>query len=84
MIIFIRLSLLVSVCKNVNKKREDGRFLFTFLHKETKQLSRIKKIIYFHYQYSLPDLTPSATKISKHFDILTWIPKAQMIDRRVQ
>ena len=50
---YIRLSRLVSVCNNVNKKREDGRFLFINLQTETKRQSRIKKIIYFHYQCSL-------------------------------
>ena len=30
-VFFIQLSRLVSVCNNINKKREDGRFLFTIL-----------------------------------------------------
>ena len=46
---FNRLSRLVSVCNNINKKREDGRFSFILLQTETKRLSRLKKIIYFHH-----------------------------------
>ena len=47
---FIRLSHLVSVYNNINKKHKDGRFFFILLlQTETKRLSRIKKIIYFHY-----------------------------------
>ena len=42
-------SRLVPVCNNINKKREDGRFLFIFLQTETKWLSRLKKFIYFHH-----------------------------------
>ena len=37
-----------------------------FLH----NISRIKKIIYFHYQCSLPTLTPSASSVKIHFHIL--------------
>ena len=33
---FIQLSCLVSVCNNINKKREDGRFLFILFQTETK------------------------------------------------
>ena len=49
---FNRLSRLVSVCNNINKKREDGRFSFILLQTETKLLSRLKKSYIFIISFS--------------------------------
>ena len=61
MIVFIRLSRLVSNRLRINKNREDGRFLFIRRRFETKRLSWIKKIINIHYHCSLPNPTLSAS-----------------------
>ena len=66
---FIRLSRLVLKRWQIIKNREDGRFLFIRQHFETKQISGIKKIINIHYQFSLPDPTPSASSLKINFQI---------------
>ena len=69
MIFFIQLSRLVSKRWHINKSHEDGRFLFIRRHFETKRLSRIEKIIDFHYQCSLPDPMPNASSLKINFQI---------------
>ena len=69
MIFFIRLSHLVSKHWRINKYLPSLQFLFIRLRFETKQLSRIKKIINIYYQCSLPDPTPSASSLKINFQI---------------
>ena len=66
MIFFIRLSHLVTVNNNINKNLPSSRFLFILL--------QIKKIIYFHYQCSLPNPTPSASSLKFNFQISDTLP----------
>ena len=60
---------LVSKRRRINKNREDGRFFFIRQRFETKQLSRIKKIINIYYQCSFSNPTPSVFSLKINFQI---------------
>ena len=69
MISFIQLSRLVSKHQRINKNLPSSHFLFIRWRFETKRLRRIKKIINIHYQWSLPDPTPSTSSLKINFQI---------------
>ena len=66
----IRLSHFVTKHLHINKNLLSSRFLFIRQCFVNKWLSQIKKIINIHYQWSLPDPTPSATSLKINFQIL--------------
>ena len=69
MIFFIQLSRLVTPYNIVQKSLRRWKIFYTILYGVTKRLSRLKKIINFHYQFFKRYPMPSARNVKNHFHI---------------
>ena len=76
MIFFIRLSRLVTVYNNINKKLPSSHFLFILLQTVTKRLSRIKKSYIFIISVHCPTQRQVPPVLNSAFKFQTLTPSA--------